>query len=216
MNNKKIKQTLLGYFGIYIIGIPFMISLCPNGLDVIMNFVLSVIFLLWMIQMCKQVLEESLKKILDVCEKSFKIGLIAIFLLIVSIVCSYGKITLNIDNNVGYSELVYQFLNNKLIFGILIIFISPFIEELLYKYVLFEQTEILKEHWVIKAISVSMLFAAMHVLPELINFQFYVILDILNYFIFGMVTTVYYKKTSNIYAPLAVHILCNAVALILL
>ena len=74
----------------------------------------------------------------------------------------------------------------------------------------------MKEKFKCKLIICSSIFAGMHILNEIILLQPIVIIDFINYFIFGITTTLVYKKTDNILYPLAIHMLCNGVALYLL
>ena len=103
-----------------------------------------------------------------------------------------------------------------MVFTITIIVITPIIEEVIYKYVLFKNANFMKEKPNCKLITCSTIFAVMHILNEIILLQPIAIIDFINYFVFGITTTLVYKKTDNILYSLAIHMLCNGVELYLL
>lgn len=208
--------SLLIYFLLYLIIIPSIIMELPSEYRGIANFILSLSVFLTLIWFNKEIFNDGLKKLFEVFDKSLYVGLVSIGLLIISIVCSFAKIDLQIGNNEGYTSLINLYIDSKLLFGIYIIVLSPIIEEIIYKSLIFDKTKFLNNNWIVKIIVISIIFSCMHILNEIFGFQATVLIDGINYFVFSMATFICYRKSNNIFFPIAVHMLCNAVALVLL
>ncbi len=216
MKKHKNLNLFMMYIIVYLIAIPKIITYVPSKIQSYLYLILTMLFMVIIVYWNKEAFEKLIYKILNVCDRSIYIGVIAIVLIAISIICAYAKVLLHIGNNSGYINLISQYMSNKVIFTIVIIVITPIVEEVIYKYVLFKNANFMKEKPKGKLMTCSTIFAVMHMLNEIILFQPIAIIDFINYFIFGVITTLVYKKTDNILFPLAIHMLCNGVALYLL
>ncbi len=216
MKKHKNLNLFMMYIIVYLIAIPKIITYVPLEIQNYLYLILAILFMVIIVYWNRRAFEKLIYKILNVCDKSIYIGVITIVLIAISIICTYAKTLLHIGNNSGYINLISQYKSNKLIFTIIIIVITPIIEEIIYKFVLFKNANFMKEKTKCKLMTCSTTFAVMHILDEIILLQPIAIIDFINYFIFGVMTTLVYKKTDNILFPLAIHMLCNGVALYLL
>ncbi len=216
MKKHKNLNLFMMYIIVYLIAIPKIISYVSLEIQGYLYLILAVLFMMIIVYWNKEAFDKLIYKILNVCDKSIYIGVITIVLIAISIICTYAKTLLHIGNNSGYINLISQYRSNKMIFTITIIVITPIVEEVIYKFVLFKNANFMKDKPKCKLMTCSTIFSAMHILNEIILFRPTVIIDFINYITFGIITTLVYKKTDNILYPITIHMLCNAVALYLL
>jgi len=214
MNKKWLKLFLL-YFVVYLIIIPKIVNGYPTSLQGIILTIVSVGFLIVYILLNKIVFDNLLTKIIDIADNSIYVGIISIVLLFINITCSFFKMNLCIDNNIGYTSLINSYYINP-IMVVCIVVCNPILEELVFKHVLFDQTEILKEKKILKIILISVVFSILHILNEILVFNVYALIDFINYFTFSIITFLSYTKTNNILYPIMIHMLCNGVAIYLI
>ncbi len=213
MRNYKNFNLYMMYVIVYLIAIPKIAIYMPPIIQDYVYLFLSLIFMIVIIYWNKEAFQKIVYKILDVCDNSIYIGIITIVLIVMGIVCTYAKSVMNISSSSEYLSIISKYESNRGLYMIHIVLIAPIIEELVYRYVLFKNTAFMNEKPIIKLLICSFLFAGFHVLNEIALFQTTVIIDFLNYFIFGIITTIVYKKTDNILWPISIHMLCNGTAL---
>lgn len=214
MSNKRNVYMFIFYFYVYLMLIPKISALNQNiDIQIYIEILLSTVFTIIYCYLNKEAFKNFISKLLEVCDHSIYIGIISIVLLAISIICNIAKLNLSVSSNAGYSSLIEEYKNNMFLYGIYIVFLTPLVEEITYKYILFHQTKFLEKRYVLKAVIISFIFSSLHILNEIIQLNPYAILDFMNYFTFGLITTLIYKKRDNILYPLAIHMLCNGVAL---
>lgn len=217
MKSNLLKSLLIYFIGYMVVG-SITINMIPDKYYIYGQLILTLLTLLLIIKCSKNYFEKNfLKDIQECLDKSIRLGIYTFLIIMVSITLT------SLSRNLGFSDTTQ---NNNIItslakespisVGIIIIGLLPFIEELIFKYQLFDNTNILKNHRMIKTLVIGILFASLHCLIEIINLDIMVIISFINYLVFYITTNFIYKKYKNLMMSIAIHCLYNAISFILI
>lgn len=215
IENIRNKSSILfcSYIIIYLCLIPLVVEPLPENIMPLAHLILSMMFCFIYIYLNIDEFKNMMKKFLYVCDKSMMIGLMSIIILLISLTIGYIKMEIGINDNAGYTALINHYLKYPMIYTIYIVVVTPIVEELTFKVVLFKKGHLLNKNKKFKIVVISIIFASFHVLAELLAFDVKVILDFINYFLFSLITFNAYSKTENILVSIVIHMICNGVAL---
>lgn len=213
---KNISKSLIAYFVGNVFVIPFIASLFEGNLYIYILMISTLLLTLYLIRINIDAFQDGLRKIMNMCDNIIVLGLVSLVILIVSIVFSYLKYRLGINESSGNVSLISKFYQNQFLIGIYITILAPIMEEIIFKHIAINNLSFIKNRF-IKIVIISLLFATMHLLPEIMQLNMEVCIDMMNYMIFGMLTSlVYVRYASNIYSVIFIHALCNLTTLILM
>lgn len=213
---KNISKSLIAYFVGNVFVIPFIASLFGGNLYIYILMISTLLLTLYLIRINIDAFQDGLRKIMNMCDNIIVLGLVSLTLLIISIVFSYLKYRLGINESSGNVSLISKFYQNQFLIGIYITILAPIMEEIIFKHIAIDNLSFIKNRF-IKIVIISLLFATMHLLPEIMQLNMEVCIDMMNYMIFGMLTSlVYVRYASNIYNVIFIHALCNLTTLILM
>lgn len=213
---KNISKSLIAYFVGNVFVIPFIASLFEGNLYIYILMISTLLLTLYLIRINIDAFQDGLRKIMNMCDNIIVLGLVSLIILIVSIVFSYLKYRLGINESSGNVSLISKFYQNQFLIGIYITILAPIMEEIIFKHIAIDNLSFIKNRF-IKIVIISLIFAAMHLLPEIMQLNMEVCIDMMNYMIFGMLTSlVYVRYASNIYNVIFIHALCNLTTLILM
>ena len=213
---KNISKSLIAYFVGNVFVIPFIASLFEGNLYIYILMISTLLLTLYLIRINIDAFQDGLRKIMNMCDNIIVLGLVSLIILIVSIVFSYLKYRLGINESSGNVSLISKFYQNQFLIGIYITILAPIMEEIIFKHIAIDNLSFIKNRF-IKIVIISLLFAAMHLLPEIMQLNMEVCIDMMNYMIYGMLTSlVYVRYASNIYNVIFIHALCNLTTLILM
>ena len=129
-----------------------------------------------------------------------------ILMILFNYIINYIIIPNGISNNeIGNRNLL---LNNKIIYGILLCIIIPFIEEIIFRLSL---KKTIKNKYLFLIIS-STIFALLHLLS---NTKLIELLYFIPYFILGLTFGTIYIKTNNIFSSILSHIFNNTLTVLI-
>lgn len=129
-----------------------------------------------------------------------------ILMILFNYIINYIVIPNGISNNeIGNRNLL---LNNKIIYGILLCIIIPFIEEIIFRLSL---KKTIKNKYLFLIIS-SAIFALLHLLS---NTKLIELLYFIPYFILGLTFGTIYIKTNNIFSSILSHIFNNTLTVLI-
>lgn len=129
-----------------------------------------------------------------------------ILMILFNYIINYIVIPNGISNNeIGNRNLL---LNNKIIYGILLCIIIPFIEEIIFRLSL---KKTIKNKYLFLIIS-STIFALLHLLS---NTKLIELLYFIPYFILGLTFGTIYIKTNNIFSSILSHIFNNTLTVLI-
>ena len=213
---KNISKSLIAYFIGNVLVIPFIASLFEGNLYIYILMIYTLLLTIYLIKINIDAFQDGLRKIMNMCDNIIVLGLASLTLLIISIVFSYLKYRLGINESSGNVFLISKFYQNQFLIGIYITILAPIMEEIIFKHIAIDNLSFIKNRF-IKIVFISLLFATMHLLPEIMQLNMEVCIDMMNYMIFGMLTSlVYVRYASNIYNVIFIHALCNLITLILM
>lgn len=213
---KNISKSLIAYFIGNVLVIPFIASLFEGNLYIYILMISTLLLTIYLIKINIDAFQDGLRKIMNMCDNIIVLGLASLTLLIISIVFSYLKYRLGINESSGNVSLISKFYQNQFLIGIYITILAPIMEEIIFKHIAIDNLSFIKNRF-IKIVFISLLFATMHLLPEIMQLNMEVCIDMMNYMIFGMLTSlVYVRYSSNIYNVIFIHALCNLTTLILM
>lgn len=213
---KNISKSLIAYFVGNVFVIPFIASLFEGNLYIYILMISTLLLTLYLIRTNIDAFQDGLRKIMNMCDNIIIIGLVSLTLLIISIVFSYLKYRLGINESSGNVSLISKFYQNQFLIGIYITILAPIMEEIIFKHIAIDNLSFIKNRF-IKIVIISLIFATMHLLPEIMQLNMEVCIDMMNYMIFGILTSlVYVRYASNIYNVIFIHALCNLTTLILM
>lgn len=213
---KNISKSLIAYFVGNVFVIPFIASLFEGNLYIYILMISTLLLTLYLIRTNIDAFQDGLRKIMNMCDNIIILGLVSLTLLIISIVFSYLKYRLGINESSGNVSLISKFYQNQFLIGIYITILAPIMEEIIFKHIAIDNLSFIKNRF-IKIVIISLIFAVMHLLPEIMQLNMEVCIDMMNYMIFGILTSlIYVRYASNIYNVIFIHALCNLTTLILM
>lgn len=210
-----LSSILLYFVGYLLIG-SILIALPPDKYQVYVRLAISIILFFSMIRISKKEFNNVLEQINDTLGKSaLNISLVTILIFFINIILSYISIVVLKQSTYNNNVIMFLFSKHPYIIGIITILLLPFVEELLFKSQIFKNTKFLAEHKIIKTIIVAMIFASFHSISEIVSMNYRAIFTFINYMSFYIITnTLYIRSKYNIMKPIAVHMLVNALSLI--
>lgn len=210
-----LSSILLYFVGYLLIG-SILITLPPDKYQVYVRLAISIILFFSMIRVSKSEFNNVLEQINDTLGKSaLNISLVTILIFFINIILSYISIVVLKQSTYNNNVIMFLFSKHPYIIGIITILLLPFVEELLFKSQIFKNTKFLAEHKIIKTIIVAMIFSSFHSISEIVSMNYRAIFTFINYMSFYIITnTLYIRSKYNIMKPIAVHMLVNALSLI--
>ena len=162
----------------------------------------------------RKVLIESFRDFIKNVEKYIKKGLIVYIIIIFTMVITaiiLSKFSIGESSNEIAVKQGME--SNILIMSFVAFLFGPFVEEMIFRGILYEQIRNIKDNKLgmyIAIIIVSLLFAVYHAdFQSMKNIQ---ILAYLPLFFLGIGLSYLYERTNNVFTPLIVHILLNILA----
>ena len=137
----------------------------------------------------------------------FKVEIFAMFLQVVMAILISKVAPTNTNQNLCNQNLT----NDILITVIIAVFLAPFVEELVFKYIIFKS--ISKKYKIGAYLITGLCFGMLHCLHGLLSGDFAQLMLIFVYFIPAVIECYVYKKTDNIFYLLIMHMIWNAVAI---
>ena len=217
MNN--VYRYLITYFIIYPLLEIFAMTLIPEQYYNEARFVITLIIFILSVYISKDYFKNCFfDNCIECLDKSISLGIYTFLLVFINItINSIQRTVFNADLTSQNNEIIIESANsNPVLIGIIIIILLPIIEELLFKYHLFQNTAFLKKRAVIKTVILGILFASLHCLNELLSFNYMIVLSFLNYLLFYLVTNFIYIKKDNLMMSIVIHCLYNAVCYIII
>ncbi|MEG0314762.1 MAG: type II CAAX endopeptidase family protein [Erysipelotrichaceae bacterium] len=155
-------------------------------------------------------IEGNLKKLINVAISCY--GLVLLVGFIVSIFISLF-VGVELSNN---QELIKQsFSINPLMIVFSTLVFAPIVEEIVFRGCIFAYLRN-KHSFMYSAIFSSLMFGLVHVMASIGIGDFYDLIHILSYAAMGYCFSLAYEKTDSIYGGMAVHLLNNAFALLVM
>ena len=211
--------SIFNYFIIYLFLESFILALIPNKYIELTRFFSTLIVFIISVYASRNYFKTMfLKNCVECLEKSISLGFYTFLLVFLNLtLSSIQRTVFNADlTSVNNNQIVQAALNNPILIGIIIIIFLPVIEELLFKYQLFKNTEFLNNHWILKTIVLGIFFASMHCFTEIISLDYYALISFSNYFLFYFITNIIYRKSDNLMMPITIHCLYNTISYILI
>ncbi len=224
MNNNDLKKRELGkgvlcilsyFLGANLIALLFgyvIRSLKLNQYVNIAYLLIYVIMAIIYILLFKKDLKKDLSKFKNDYKKDLKIAfkyyLRGIFIMMVSNVIISSL--LNMGKSVNEMQNIANFKDNPYIQGLVIVFLAPLIEELVFRFSFRKMTK----NIVLYSSITGFLFGAVHVISSLENISG--LLYLVPYCAMGIALGYAYKKTDNIFSSLVFHIIHNTLTLIII
>lgn len=211
--------SIFNYFIIYLFLESFILTLVPNKyIEITRFFSTLIVFIIGIYASRNYFKTMFLKNCIECLEKSISLGFYTFLLVFLNLtLSSIQRTVFNADlTSVNNNQIVQAALNNPILIGIIIIIFLPVIEELLFKYQLFKNTEFLNNHWILKTIVLGIIFASMHCFTEIISLDYYALISFANYFLFYFITNIIYRKSDNLMMPITIHCLYNTISYILI
>lgn len=217
MNN--IYKYLIVYFIIYPLLEIFAMTLIPEQYWNAAKFVISLIIFILSVYLSKDYFKKYFfDNCIECLDRSISLGIYTFLLVFINItISSIQRTIFNADLTSKNNEIIIESANsNPFLIGVIVIILLPIIEELLFKYHLFQNTAFLKKRAVIKTVILGILFASLHCLNELLSFNYMIVLSFFNYLLFYLVTNFIYIKKDNLMMSIVIHCLYNAVCYIII
>lgn len=181
-SDENISKSLIAYFVGNVFVIPFIASLFEGNLYIYILMISTLLLTLYLIRINIDAFQDGLRKIMNMCDNIIVLGLVSLVILIVSIVFSYLKYRLGINESSGNVSLISKFYQNQFLIGIYITILAPIMEEIIFKHIAINNLSFIKNRF-IKIVIISLLFATMHLLPEIMQLNMEVCIDMMNYMI---------------------------------
>ncbi|MDH6367063.1 MULTISPECIES: type II CAAX endopeptidase family protein [unclassified Breznakia] len=214
MNRLKNNTLILSMLG-YLVVVPVIAALFPKGnISRLVSIVLIDVLAVYMIYRCKDHFQPFFQKIDEINTNTILLVIACMIILISGIFFAYFKFLVDpIENN--NEMIIKQSVESLGIVMIVsnIIFV-PIFEEILFKILLYKDGIVKKfktKPWLC-IVGLSVIFAGLHLAPNLTTFRIGLIFDFSYYLLFGLVTYFTYRKTDNILFPIVIHIICNLIA----
>lgn len=155
------------------------------------------------------------KDSMEVLDKSIRLGIIAFGLVVLNIICSFLTDFVFKTELINNTAIMIAIQNDPFIVGIITILLLPFTEEIIFKYQLLNNAHFLKEKRIFKVIVLSVLFAGIHCVFELVTLNYRIVFSFIYYMLFYTITAYYYGKYDNFMMSVILHMLVNACAFIM-
>lgn len=136
------------------------------------------------------------------------IALVSCSITLINVVLQIIKTAFLIGQNQNQISIINNLNNNIVIYGLIVVIISPIMEEIIFKSVALGD-----DKSKMRTIIIGIIFVVLHTLSEVMNIDYRVIFDMLNYAYFYTVTLWAYRKYDSLLFPIAIHILSNGLAL---
>lgn len=212
-----LKKTMILYFiGYFILG-NIIVNILPDSWYMYGQLILVVMTFFLTIYYAKDYFNINFIKDMEYClNKSIKLGIYTFIIVMISITLNSISRSLNLASSTSNNNHITVLINNyPIITGFIIILFLPFIEEIVFKWQLFKNTKFLVGHSFTKTIIIGLLFASLHCLIEIINLDWSVVINFINYLLFYCCTMYAYSKSKNLMVPILIHCLYNAISFIL-
>ena len=165
----------------------------------------------------RSVLVESFRDFIENVDKYLKKGLIVyiitVFIMVITAVILSRFLIGESPNEIAVKQSME---NNIVIMSFVTCLIGPFVEEMIFRGILYEQIRNIKDNKLgmyLSIIIVSLLFALYHFdFKDISNRDYKQILVYLPLFFEGIGLSYLYERTNNIFTPLIVHIFLNILA----
>lgn len=217
MNN--VYRYLITYFIIYPLLEILAMILIPEQYYNAARFIVALIIFILSVYLSKDYFKNSFfDNCIECLDKSVSLGIYTFLLVFINItISSIQRTIFNADLTSQNNETIIESANsNPFLIGMIVILLLPVIEELLFKYHLFENTKFLENRSIIKTAIIGIFFASLHCLNEILSFNCLIILSFMNYFLFYLITNFIYIKKDNLMMPIVIHCLYNAVCYIII
>ena len=217
MNN--VYKYLITYFIIYPLSEIFAMALLPEQYCNVARFIVALIIFIISVYLSKDYFKKCFfDNCIECLDKSISLGIYTFLLVFINItINSIQRTIFNADLTSQNNEMIIESANNNpILIGMIVIILLPVIEELLFKYHLFENTKFLENRSIIKTAIIGIFFASLHCLNEILSFNCLIILSFMNYFLFYLITNFIYIKKNNLMMPIVIHCLYNAVCYIII
>ena len=192
----------------------FIISLTPTKYQIYTRLVVSLILFFSMIRISRKEFDNIIEQINEVLDTGAFITAVVTFA--INIALTFLSYTLFKQTTVNNNIISMLYSKHPYITGLIVILLLPFVEEILFKAQIFKNTKFLDNHKVIKTIIIALLFACFHCITEIVTLNYKVIISMINYILFYSITnTIYIRSNYNIMKPIAIHMLLNALSLII-
>ncbi len=195
----------------------FIISLTPTKYQIYTRLVVSLILFFSMIRISRKEFDNIIEQINEVLDTGAFITAVVTFMIFaINIALTFLSYTLFKQTTVNNNIISMLYSKHPYITGLIVILLLPFVEENLFKAQIFKNTKFLDNHKVIKTIIIALLFACFHCITEIVTLNYKVIISMINYILFYSITnTIYIRSNYNIMKPIAIHMLLNALSLII-
>lgn len=210
-----VSSSILLYFVGYLLIGSFIISLTPIKYQIYTRLVVSLILFFLMIRISRKEFDNIIEQINEVLGTgAFITAVVTFIIFIINIALTFLSYTLFKQTTVNNNIINMLYAKHPYIIGLIVILLLPFVEEILFKAQIFKNTIFLNEHKVIKTIIIALLFACFHCITEIATLNYKVIIALINYMLFYIITnTIYIRSKYNIMKPIAIHMLLNALSL---
>ena len=210
-----VSSSILLYFVGYLLIGSFIISLTPTKYQIYTRLVVSLILFFSMIRISRKEFDNIIEQINEVLGTgAFITAVVTFIIFIINIALTFLSYTLFKQTTVNNNIINMLYAKHPYIIGLIVILLLPFVEEILFKDQIFKNTIFLNEHKVIKTIIIALLFACFHCITEIATLNYKVIIALINYMLFYIITnTIYIRSKYNIMKPIAIHMLLNALSL---
>lgn len=199
-----------------VVVIPVITALFPKGnIADLASIFLYDILAIFVINKVKNVFFPIWEKIEDINKNTILLAIYCVIILFSGIILSYTRNFVDILPNENELIIRQKVYSTGLIMTASSITLIPIFEELLFKVLITSKIKISATKDILVYIGLSILFAVLHLIPNLSQLGSGLLFDFAYYFIFSITTFVAYKKTNNILFPIVIHIICNIVALII-
>ena len=184
----------------------FIISLTPTKYQIYTRLVVSLILFFSMIRISRKEFDNIIEQINEVLDTGAFITAVVTFMIFaINIALTFLSYTLFKQTTVNNNIISMLYSKHPYITGLIVILLLPFVEEILFKAQIFKNTKFLDNHKVIKTIIIALLFACFHCITEIVNYILF----------YSITNTIYIRSNYNIMKPIAIHMLLNALSLII-
>ncbi|MBM6840153.1 CPBP family intramembrane metalloprotease [[Clostridium] spiroforme] len=219
INMNNIYKYLIVYFVMYPLLEIFALTVIPEQYCNAAKFVVTLIIFILSVYLSKDYFKKSFfDNCIECLDKSVSLGIYTFLLVFINItISSIQRTIFNAALTSQNNEIIIESAsNNPILIGVIVIILLPVIEELLFKYHLFENTKFLENRSIIKTAIIGIFFASLHCLNEILSFNYLIVLSFMNYFLFYLITNFIYIKKNNLMMPIVIHCLYNAVCYIII
>lgn len=217
INTHTVSSSFILYFVGYLFIGGIFISLFNKEYQIYARLFVTILIFFLIIRISKKEFNNIIDHINDVLGKgALSTSVITLTIFIINLLLTAAsQLVFNISSS-NNNLIIELLLEHPIIIGIITVLLTPFVEEIVFKTQLFKNTVFLKDKKIIKTIIIAIFFASLHCIVEIISLDYRVIFSFINYMIFYIITNIVYIKSNyNLMKPVAIHMLLNAISLIL-